>query len=574
MTLVGMGLLHILILSSCALLSSASQAPTVDADCDDLNIFEATDEALRSYNNAKAEGNQFVLYRITDAKIKNEGDGQMHYFVQHEIHEGSCGVKSGKTWQECDFLSSNGDRAKCSAHVVVNKELKLKSVVTQNCSSTKGPVEPPITAVHHQCLGCPRPIDLNNEELLYYVHSTIEQMNTEGSHPFYFGLESIVNASSQVVKGWDYNINYLVRQTNCLKSNVTSKNLTECKIDKKGESGECTVNVSLTPDGNINDLILECKSKTGLCLTCPVEVDPQDPELLSLLRQIIDEYNSNSNHTELYSVSNVMSASKQGFHEVLYNVAFTIKPTNCSKPAYTILGDECGFLPNANQLSCNTEMNVTDQTMNVLSAPSCNTVQYVVARIGLSPFRRARTTVQNSNVKPFQPIQKLQQPKRHEHNNKGQKHGRREKQNRRKPNHGHKYDDSSEELADNGNEASVIEISQNLASSNDIPVQQTKPIPSNMPITILIQEVSPDTTKTTVLDLPAKPSVVDSRCPGTVWQPIRLIPKIPTARTFTIDDLASAIADLTAVKQDIEENEPASPKQISLFNDEDLLLLE
>ncbi|XP_075058315.1 voltage-dependent calcium channel subunit alpha-2/delta-4-like isoform X2 [Mixophyes fleayi] len=70
MTLVGMGLLLILILSSCALLSSASQAPTVDADCDDLNIFEATDEALRSYNNAKAEGNQFVLYRITDAKIK------------------------------------------------------------------------------------------------------------------------------------------------------------------------------------------------------------------------------------------------------------------------------------------------------------------------------------------------------------------------------------------------------------------------------------------------------------------------------------------------------------------------
>lgn len=69
-----MRLLHIVLLFSYYFIGSANQASTDEADCDDQNVFQAADEVLRSFNDAKQDGNQFVLYRITEA-TKKVGDG-------------------------------------------------------------------------------------------------------------------------------------------------------------------------------------------------------------------------------------------------------------------------------------------------------------------------------------------------------------------------------------------------------------------------------------------------------------------------------------------------------------------
>lgn len=55
-----------------------------------------------------------------------------------------------------------------------------------------------MTVVHRPCLGCPQPVDKENKELLCFVDSTIEQVNRDANYPFYFDLESIVNATRQV----------------------------------------------------------------------------------------------------------------------------------------------------------------------------------------------------------------------------------------------------------------------------------------------------------------------------------------------------------------------------------------
>lgn len=65
-----MGLLPILLLFSYCFSGSAVPVPAINVDCDDENIFNAVDEALKSYNEAKVDGNKFILYRITEAKIK------------------------------------------------------------------------------------------------------------------------------------------------------------------------------------------------------------------------------------------------------------------------------------------------------------------------------------------------------------------------------------------------------------------------------------------------------------------------------------------------------------------------
>ncbi|XP_073434846.1 T-kininogen 1-like isoform X2 [Dendrobates tinctorius] len=411
-----------------------SSATVIDADCNDQNVFSAVDAALRYFNDAKEDRNQLILYRTTDAKIKIEEDGHIHYFVEYEAQEGSCEVKTGKSWQEC--LPTYTHQAKCSAHVLINDDLNVRRVEAQNCSNPKAIVWSTVTAVEYPCLGCIHPIDKENKELLCFVHSTIEQINTDANYPFYLDFESIVNATHQVVYGWKYQIRFIIRQTNCSKSNFPSRNSKECKTDKSGECFECTAHVHVTPDGNVNYPFLECKSDTGVCINCPVVVDSEDPELWTLLVQVMDEYNVNSNHTELYGVSFVDSVMKKGFKGELYMVTFTIKATNCSKTDYSILGDECAF-----------------------------THFSLAVRIGgLSPLRMSRKT------NPIENDERSNPQRQHEHNNKGNKHGEKCKKGKNK----HTFQDSSEENSKN-------EVTQ-------APLQQTIPAtqkPGNLPTDIV-----------------------------------------------------------------------------------------
>lgn len=523
-----MRLLTILLLCSHCLLGSAT---IIDDDCNDQNVFGAVDEALRSFNNAKEDGNLFVLYRVTDAKKQNDED-QIHHFVEYETHESSCEVRSGKSWQECS--STYSYQVKCSAHVLFNKDLKVRSVESQNCSSPEG--EPPVTAVHHQCLGCFQPVDIENKELLCFVQSTIEQVNREADNSFYFDLESIVNATRQVTYGWQYNIHFLIGQTNCSKFHFASKDSKECKIEKGGEPIACTAEVYVNPEGKANDPTVECKTDTGVCINCPLLVDPKDPELLTLLRQVMDEYNFNSNHTILYDVTDVEKAERTGFKRQLYKVTYRIGPTNCSKPDYSILGDDCALTHDSPGLTCDTTINVTDKTFNVHSAPHCHQaqVQFGIRIGGLSPLRRSRSNNdeendRNSMLKLFK--QERARQGRHEHNNKRHKHGKKGKKDKEGKNTQH--EDSSEEEKED-------EVTQP-------PLQITNPA--------IQPEMSPNTD-------------VVPRCPGRVWEP----KSSPTDKTFSLDDLMLAADNVTPTSApDVPNNAAFTPKQNTFFDDADLL---
>ncbi|XP_040284227.1 kininogen-1-like isoform X3 [Bufo bufo] len=489
-----MKLLPILLLCCHCLLGSAI---VIDADCNDQTVFNAVDEALKSFNNEKEDGNQFILYRITDAKIKNQ--------------------------------------AKCSAHVLFNKDLKLRGVESQNCSSPK---EMPGTAVHYPCPGCPQSIDKENKQLLCFIHSSIEKINTDANHPFYFDLESIVNATRQANNGWQYDIQFLIRQTNCSKMYFTSKNAKECKIDNEGESFPCTALVSLTSDGNVYYYFVKCnKSDTGVCLNCPVVVEPEDPELLTLLAQVMDEYNFNSDHKELYKVSFVEPATKKGFHRELYEVNFRIKPTNCSKPDYTILGDEC-HIQASPSLHCRTQINVTDKTVSVHSGLRCGPIMMALSLrygySGLSPLRfssniKHKINESNSLSKSINLVERTDQARQRGHgdNRKEQKQDKKGiKHNKEKSGQKYPHQDSLEE--NNKNKVTPAPPLHLTKPAIQMPAVLKVPDVSNS------QETSPNTNKTSVLDFPGRPTDVVPRCPGTVWQPKSLI---PTAKTYSNGDL-------------------------------------
>ncbi|KAG8429760.1 hypothetical protein GDO86_019291, partial [Hymenochirus boettgeri] len=313
----------------------------IDADCNDQNIFNVVDKALRHYNNELKDGNQFVLYRITEARLKHENDLKVHNFVEYQIHEGSCDVGSGKVWQDCHFKESEPKVGRCSAHVVVYQDIKSTEVISQNCSDLE--VEPPVTAEQYACLGCFIYLKNDNEELLPLIKAANEEMNKQSNHPFYFDLQKIVTAKRQVVSGWNYELNYQLGQTNCSKTIHSNMSLDECTLDTNGQTALCKTSIFVNQHHEIKGIRLQCYTENEFCLSCPNAVHKEDPELLDLLSQVIDDYNSDStvNQTSLYKFVKVNDATKQ---EKMYTVSFDIQQTNCSKSDYNILGGECQLI--------------------------------------------------------------------------------------------------------------------------------------------------------------------------------------------------------------------------------------
>ncbi|XP_053566162.1 T-kininogen 1 isoform X2 [Bombina bombina] len=586
-----MRLLVILLLGSQCLLVAANQALTLQGDCNDFNVFDAADTALIQFNKQKQYGNQLVLHRITDARIRPEGDEGVHYFLNYQVREGSCAVNSGKLWQQCDFSLSAVDPVDCFAHVFVNKESNLRNVHTQNCKLI---VEPPVIVEHQPCLGCHRPIDKNSEEVAKLIKSAIHKVNSLGSRPYHFNLENIHNATRQVVNGWNYRIHFTIKQTNCSKSLYENVSSEECQLIQEGESGSCISNIFVTPDGNIKDLNPGCNSMTGFCLDCLGEVETTDPELLNLMRQVIDEYNHNSNNTRLYKVSLIDKATKQGKNEILFQVNFQLKETNCSKPAYSILGDECGILDGV-LLVCKVSINVTNKEIDISSRPVCNIQnQRMFVIRGLSPFR---TT--NPNIRLPRHSQLPEKSKGHGHgpihkpeknNGKKDKKEKKEKKKKDKKNKHHKNGESSEE----SNEVTVIPPVHKTTDKSKTTTQTAAPTTS--PVHDFVETTYQFIENTSTLSLfpqiPAVPGEEDNflnlhenvlddlpeptvttapNCPGSFWIPKRLLPIFPVFPPLTDEDLLLGADDLpTPADPVIEPKEPKILSTVQAFSDDDL----
>ncbi|KAM4695429.1 T-kininogen 1-like [Discoglossus pictus] len=597
-----MKFLSTLLLCSNFLLCAANQALLLEADCDDQKIFDVVDLALRDYNAKKEYGNQFVLYRITEAKIKPEYDGATRYFVGYQVREGSCEVQSGKQWQECDFNPSTEGLITCSAQVFINKELNISNIDSQDCQPVQ--VEAPVTTQHFSCLGCYQPINTNSNEVLRLIEAAIEKMNALGSHPFLFNLDTIKTAERQVVHGWNYKIGYTVRQTNCSKSLFNNVSSEECALDTNGLSGSCNTRIFVSPYDAINDLSPDCKTDAGFCLDCPGVVDPNDPELVNLLRQVIDTYNADNNNTNLFNISKVESATKKGKEEKIFKVMLLLQETNCSKAEYGILGDECHFIEET-VFSCEVNINVTNKEIDI-STPVCHTVQTGGRRIaivrGLSPFRTA-----GENMRLARHLQFEKQSKGHGpgNNHKDEKHGKKDKKEKKdkkdkKGKKKNKYDDSSEESEEVTVKPTMHEIPNTTLRASQITEAPTPTKQSQSPVPDLEEQIPPlgQTTDIPSLfpqipavpeeeenflnihgnvleDLP-EPTVTSApKCPGKLWQPIRpmpIFPSFPDTNPFAID-LADALEDLPLPisDQDKDEKEVGSPSEPLPFNDADLL---
>ncbi|XP_032986991.1 kininogen-2-like isoform X2 [Rhinolophus ferrumequinum] len=402
-----MKLIALLFLCSRLLPTLPQKYNSQEIDCNDEDIFKVVDTALKTYNERNQSGNQFVLYRVTEV-IKTENP-DIFYAVKYEIKEGDCPVKSGKTWQDCDYKDAEeAATGECTATVKKSEKTKF-SVATQTCQIT--PADGPVVTPGYECLGCEQPISTASPNVERVLRYAIEHFNNNTDSSHLFSLKEVKRAQSQVVSGWKYEVTYTIAQTNCSKEKFLF--LTpDCMSLLNGDTGECTDNAYIDLQDRIASFSQQCDLYPGddfvlpppmVCIGCPREIPVDSPDLEEPLKHSITKLNAENNGNFYFKIDTVHRATSQIVAGRRFSIAFTAKETTCSKESNKELTASCETNKLGEVLQCIADvvvvpwMNTVDTTVN---CGSRGKILRLARPPGFSPFRLvARKTTKEGTTK-------------------------------------------------------------------------------------------------------------------------------------------------------------------------------
>ncbi|GAB1300146.1 Kininogen-1 [Apodemus speciosus] len=134
------------------------------------------------------------------------------------------------------------DDGECRGNVVVDIDNKIADF-SQSCDLYPGHVL--LDPLSKFCRGCPKEIPVDSPELKEALGHSVAQLNAENNHTFYFKIDTVRKATSQVVAGEKYVIEFIAKETNCSKER--NKELTaDCEVNHLGQSLNCKANVYMS----------------------------------------------------------------------------------------------------------------------------------------------------------------------------------------------------------------------------------------------------------------------------------------------------------------------------------------
>uniref|UniRef100_A0A8C6RNC3 Cystatin kininogen-type domain-containing protein n=1 Tax=Nannospalax galili TaxID=1026970 RepID=A0A8C6RNC3_NANGA len=405
-----MKLITILFLFSRLLPSLSQDMAPQEIDCNDEDVFQAVDAALKKYNARNHTGNQFVLYRVSEATKMVGTD--IFYSFKYQIKEGNCSVQSGKTWQDCEYKDAQeAATGACTATVGKRRNMNF-SVATQTCQITPG-TEGPTVRAEYTCLGCVHPIPTDSPDLEQLLKHGIEHFNNNTDHSHLFALEEVKIAQRQVVAGFNFEITYSIVQTNCSKEKFLF--LTpECKSLLNSDVGECRDKVYVNIEQKIAAFSQSCDLYPGedlvqplpkSCPGCPQDIPADSPDLKDALDHSIRKLNAENNATFYFKIDTVKKATSQVVGGIKYVIEFTAKETECSKESNTELTANCEAKQPGQSLSCTAEVYMRLWEKKVFPTVKCQPLEMVTMMRrppGFSPFRtvQVQETKEGTTVSP------------------------------------------------------------------------------------------------------------------------------------------------------------------------------
>uniref|UniRef100_F7IT38 Kininogen 1 n=1 Tax=Callithrix jacchus TaxID=9483 RepID=F7IT38_CALJA len=353
-----MKLITILFLCSRLLLGLTQESQSEEIDCNDKDLFEAVDAALKKYNNENLTTNQFVLYRITEG-TKMVGSDTFYSF-KYEIKEGDCPHQNGKTWQDCDYKdAAEAATGECTATVGKRGNTKF-SVAMQSCQIT--PANGPVMTARYSCLGCVHPVSTKSPDLDPILRHGVQYFNNNTNHSSLFMLSEVKRAQRQDI-------------------------------------GECTDDAYMDIQLRITSFSQKCDIYPGedfvqppikLCVGCPRDIPTNSPELEETLTHTITKLNAENNETFYFKIDNVKRARVQVVAGKKYFIDFVARETTCSKESNEELTKSCEARNPGQSLDCSAEVYVVPWEKKIYPTVKCEPlgmISLMKRPPGFSPFR-------------------------------------------------------------------------------------------------------------------------------------------------------------------------------------------
>lgn len=209
--------------------------------------------AIQHFNNNTDHSHLFSLKEVKMAQ--RQVVAGWNYEITYTIVQTNCSKENFLfLTPDCKSLL-NGDTGECTDNAYIDLQERIASF-SQKCELY--PAEdfrlPPIRG----CPGCPSEIPVDSPVLVEPLKHSITKLNAEHNGLFYFKIDTVSRATSQIVAGTRYSIEFTARETTCSKQ--SNKELTEsCETNKLGQVLGCSADVIVIPWQNTVKTTVNCQ---------------------------------------------------------------------------------------------------------------------------------------------------------------------------------------------------------------------------------------------------------------------------------------------------------------------------
>ncbi|KAJ8374363.1 hypothetical protein SKAU_G00049430 [Synaphobranchus kaupii] len=180
--------------------------------CNDKTVEKIGRLALTYINEDRAAGYKFSLNTITNVHLHVQGPPGKVYYIDLEVLETKCHVRSPKPWKHCDVRPVMETQTSGNCNVtILQTPHGLSYLYSYDC--TLVPDEP--EKLLRLCPHCPLLVPVNSAEARQAAQLSLAKYNAQSTMPDRFSLQNITRASMKNTPGQSWFAEYTIQEIDC-----------------------------------------------------------------------------------------------------------------------------------------------------------------------------------------------------------------------------------------------------------------------------------------------------------------------------------------------------------------------
>ncbi|XP_028855823.1 fetuin-B isoform X1 [Denticeps clupeoides] len=188
------GLLWILPIVSLLARGSTQVVELTPVPCDDRTVERLARLAVTYTNEDRGAGYKFALNRVANVHLHAQGPAGKVYYLDLDVLETKCHVKSPKTWKHCDVRPFMETQISGNCNITVLHTVDgFSYLYSYDCTLVPDPPE----KLQMTCPACPLLLHVDSHEAQSLALLTLNKYKQQSTLPITLGLHTITRASSQ-----------------------------------------------------------------------------------------------------------------------------------------------------------------------------------------------------------------------------------------------------------------------------------------------------------------------------------------------------------------------------------------